>query len=172
MFNKRKIKKWFKFGQQAWSQKDYQQAVYFFKLVVETSVKYGGIQRNDCFRALVFLGDIYQEALCFKEADNLYQMAAGMDFSAKLVLLEKELFHAELKNEKNKQKWLQKNMIDHTNIIQTKDGKTWTFLIEDENHDHQAILSSKNKETNGTSAEEIKEDDYWSYEDYLETTIV
>ena len=168
MFNKRKIKKWFKQGQQALNEKDDQQAVRFLKLVIETSIKNGGIQLNKCFSSLVWLGDIYSRERCFEEADQFYHMAARIDFSAKFILLKKELFHCDSDYEINRKKWLKKNMIDSTDIIQTKDNKNWTFLIEEGEINCQTTLSSKKKILSET--EESTGESFWSYEDYSDTS--
>ncbi|MGX7245942.1 hypothetical protein ACWOC1_13950 [Enterococcus quebecensis] len=167
MFNKRKIKKWFNQGQLAWVERNHQQAVYFFKLVIETSIKHGGIRLNDCFSSLVLLGDIYSEERCFEEAELLYRMAAGMDFSAKFVLLKKELFHDESNVEIDIKQWLKKNMIDFTDVIQARDGKNWIYLIDEEQINYKAMITSK-KVLNATG-ETVKADTLWSYEDYIDT---
>lgn len=168
MFNKRKIKKWFKQGQQALDEKDDQQAVYFFKLVVETSIKNGGIQLNECFSSLVLLGDIYSREMCFEEADQFYHVATGIDFSAKFLLLKKELFHVDSNYEVDRKKWLKDNMIDFTDIIQTKDNKNWTFLLEEGETTYQTTLSSKKKAI--SVSQENAEASFWSYEDYFDTS--
>lgn len=163
MFNKRKIRKWFKQGQLALKENDHQQAVYFFKLTIETSIKNGGIQLNECFNAFVLLGDIYSEQMCFGEADQLYRMAAGLDFSAKYVLLKQELFHDETNYETNSKKWLEKNMIDFTDIIQTKDRKNWHFLIEEGKISLQKLLPPNKIEDQ--MQVETDQDFVWSYEE-------
>ncbi|MBO0472360.1 hypothetical protein IGL98_002866 [Enterococcus sp. DIV0840] len=168
MFNKLKIKKWFKQGQQALDVKDDQQAIYFLKLVIETSIKNGGIKLNECFSSFVLLGDIYSREKYFEEADLLYHMAAGIDFSAKFILLKKELFHDDSHYEVDRKKWLKENMIDFTDIIQAKDGKNWTFLIEEGKISYQTMLSSKKRPI--PVLEEITGDSFWSYEDCLDTS--
>lgn len=167
MFNKWNINKWFNQGQQALNEKDTQQAVYFFKLVIETSIKNGGKQLNECFSSLVLLGDIYNKEGCYEEADLFYCMAAKMDFSAKFVLLKKELFHDESNYEVDRKKWLKKNMIDFTDIIQAKDNKNWTFLIEEGEINDQIRISSTKRTV--LAQEEITGDSLWSYEDCLDT---
>lgn len=165
MFKKRKIKKWFEQGKHSLEAKDYQQAVYFFKLVIEASIKNGGIQLNECFNAFISLGDIYNEELCFEEADKLYRMAAGMDFSAKFVLLKEELFHDDSKYNLDRKKWLKKNMIDFTDIIQANDGKKWIFLIEEGKTRQPKLIPTKKRKP----PVPIDEESFWSYEDYLDT---
>lgn len=167
MFKKGKIKKWFRQGEQALNEKDEQQAVYFFKLVIETSIKNGGIQLNECFNSFVLLGDIYNKEMCFEEADQLYRMAAGIDFSAKFVLLKNEIAHDDLNYEVDRKKWLKKNMIDFTDIIQAKNGKNWTFLIEEGEINYQTMFSSK--KVNHSEQNAIKEDSFWFYEESLDT---
>ncbi|ALS02931.1 hypothetical protein ATZ33_16550 [Enterococcus silesiacus] len=167
MFNKRKIKKWFEQAQQALNENQMQQAVYFLKLVIETSIKNGGIQLNECFSSFVLLGDIYNEEQCFEEADRLYRMAASMDFSAKFVLLKKELFHDDSNYEVASKNWLKKNMIDSTDIIQASDGKNWTFLIEEGEISYSARASSK--ESNKAALEEFDVESLWTYEDCLDS---
>ncbi|MGX7265770.1 hypothetical protein [Enterococcus crotali] len=167
MFKKRKIKKWFEHAQQALNENQLQQAVYFFKLVIETSIKNGGIQLNECFSSFVLLGDIYNEEQCVEEADQLYRMAAGMDFSAKFVLLKKELFHDDSSYEIDRKEWLKKNMIDSTDIIQASDSKNWTFLIEEGEINYLRRTSSK--EINKATVEEFDVESLWMYEEYLDS---
>lgn len=167
MLNKRKIKKWFEQAQQAVHEKQIQQAVYFLKLVIETSIKNGGIQLNECFSSFVLLGDIYNEKQCFEEADQLYRMAAGMDFSAKFVLLKKELFHDDSTYDEDSEEWLKKNMIDFTDIIQASDSKNWTFLIAEGEISYSAKASSK--ATNKVALEEFDGESLWTYEECLDS---
>lgn len=155
---------WFEQGQHALGSKDYQQAVYFLKLVIETSIKNGGLCLNECFNAFILLGDIFNAELCYEEADQLYRMAAGMDFSAKFVLLTEELFHDDSHYRADRKKWLKKNRIDFTDIIQSTDNKNWSFLIEEEKNSVTPILSSKKRKCPTT----IDDESFWLYEDYLE----
>ncbi|GGC93507.1 hypothetical protein [Enterococcus wangshanyuanii] len=168
MFNKRKIKKWFKYGEMAIETKDYKQAVYFFKLVIEGSMKHGGIRFNDCFNALVHLGDIYNEEHCFDEAEQLYRMAAGMDSSAKYVLLKDEFFHTEFGYELDRKKWLKRNMIDYTDIIQAKKKNHWGFLIDETKTEKK--YGSAVKKIKKQSKTDPSEEFVWAYGDSLDTS--
>jgi tetratricopeptide (TPR) repeat protein len=168
MFNKRKISMWFHQGELAVNAKDQEQAVYFFKLVIETSIKSGGIQLNECFNALVYLGDVYNEEGCFEEAELLYQMAAGLDHNAKYVLLVNDLFHDDSGYHEDKKLWLKKNMIDYTDIIQSRKKNSWQFLIDEKTIKYKkASLVGVREETNEKNT---MDDAFWSYEDSLDTS--